>query len=986
MKVLDSSGLWYMAELMGNNFNNIKQQIAQGDNNVLDYINGSFRSGLLTTNDASVYLKKNGDTATSLTVNTLSNTNGLLITRRGGYGVWSWPASNITSGNETSQNYTIYSPLLISNTTNKWGMGINSKGFTLGQIKQNESRVDYIHSLFEVDNSGNIYENQEALKDKYALKTDLNSYAQKTDISTAIADIVNAAPETLNTLDELAAALGDDPNFATTVATELGKKANSSDLSNYLLKSGGTLTGELKTKQITIEAGSWLVSNGSGISLQRSDGTSYIWNAASKSIAIGTNSVGQSSELNASLVINGTNIYPGTSNKFSLGTDSYKFKDIYADGIVKGSKFLGGTKTKADLESNTDIGLSIFGNIQRNGEVAGDYGFPTTNNANGIFAFRTHQGSGEDFMHYLGFSPRGLYYRSSSSTNNAWIKLNNPSMMTISNPINGEYSSTGLVIPELINGSITNVFHEPLKDYLKIERSQNGTTWIDTTDTDYSKCKQVMSYGKGGEHLQVAYDRATGKVGDRLRITINGAQAYCRLSHLYVYYSTMGATTKLTVEKNKHSAQDTWTTIIDKQTCTGWSGPNYYGLSESVMGQPTANGDAGYSYRITFEITAVSSGYNNAGSIINMWAFSTFSPYSVSTNHNNLFYYNVNRGKYIASRTIEPLTNSTHSLGSPNYKWLEVYAGKFYGNLQGTADKATTSYRVLSNSTSASCAQDNAYDATPGLHFWKVDYDSSNNNNDGFIFQWSWGNGSPGGQLYVDDNPTNIMMIRGRNNSSNGGGFTEWKKIIHSGNYTDYTVSKAGGTFTGNVTFEGVTTKTKNINIESGYGIYFNRTDTNYINIPDGNYSSIAISQGGMEGSKVLYEFEVNSIHPNLTNAKDLGTDAKRWKDGYFSNKVYAANGFFESSDERLKTFKNNIEIDFDRLAKCRKSYFEFNNNPGHNHIGVSAQEINEIFPEVVSQTSDELLVVDYAKLSVIALAAIDKLNERIKALEEKLK
>ena len=48
----------------------------------------------------------------------------------------------------------------------------------------------------------------------------------------------------------------------------------------------------------------------------------------------------------------------------------------------------------------------------------------------------------------------------------------------------------------------------------------------------------------------------------------------------------------------------------------------------------------------------------------------------------------MNRGKYVTSRTIEPLTNSTHSLGSPNYKWLEVYAGKFYGNLQGNADSA----------------------------------------------------------------------------------------------------------------------------------------------------------------------------------------------------------------------------------------------------------------------------------------------------------
>ena len=41
----------------------------------------------------------------------------------------------------------------------------------------------------------------------------------------AVAAIVSAAPETLDTLNELAAALGDDPNFATTLSTSIGLKA-----------------------------------------------------------------------------------------------------------------------------------------------------------------------------------------------------------------------------------------------------------------------------------------------------------------------------------------------------------------------------------------------------------------------------------------------------------------------------------------------------------------------------------------------------------------------------------------------------------------------------------------------------------------------------------------------------------------------------------------------------------------------------------------
>lgn len=50
--------------------------------------------------------------------------------------------------------------------------------------------------------------------------------SQKTsdEIGTAVAGLVASAPTALNTLDELAAALGDDANFSTTVTTALGNR------------------------------------------------------------------------------------------------------------------------------------------------------------------------------------------------------------------------------------------------------------------------------------------------------------------------------------------------------------------------------------------------------------------------------------------------------------------------------------------------------------------------------------------------------------------------------------------------------------------------------------------------------------------------------------------------------------------------------------------------------------------------------------------
>ena len=64
----------------------------------------------------------------------------------------------------------------------------------------------------------------------------LSGYATETYVGTQVSNLVDSSPSTLNTLNELAAALGDDPNFATTVSTSIGTK---------LPLAGGTLTGNL---------------------------------------------------------------------------------------------------------------------------------------------------------------------------------------------------------------------------------------------------------------------------------------------------------------------------------------------------------------------------------------------------------------------------------------------------------------------------------------------------------------------------------------------------------------------------------------------------------------------------------------------------------------------------------------------------------------------------------------------------------------------
>jgi hypothetical protein len=57
------------------------------------------------------------------------------------------------------------------------------------------------------------------------ISIDLSSYDTSSEVDAKVAAIVDSAPATLDTLNELAAALGDDANFATTVTNSLAAKA-----------------------------------------------------------------------------------------------------------------------------------------------------------------------------------------------------------------------------------------------------------------------------------------------------------------------------------------------------------------------------------------------------------------------------------------------------------------------------------------------------------------------------------------------------------------------------------------------------------------------------------------------------------------------------------------------------------------------------------------------------------------------------------------
>lgn len=134
-----------------------------------------------------------------------------------------------------------------------------------------------------------------------------------------------------------------------------------------------------------------------------------------------------------------------------------------------------------------------------------------------------------------------------------------------------------------------------------------------------------------------------------------------------------------------------------------------------------------------------------------------------------------------------------------------------------------------------------------------------------------------------------------------------------------------------------------------------------------GSYSKIAVS------SSTLPDFD------NLATYMD--------ESGVFTGgRMNAAGGFFQTSDARKKDFGSNVEIDFNALKSIPKKYFEWKDNPeAGQQIGTSAQDLLRVYPSLVNKDKNGYYSVDYARLSIVALAAIDKLNNKIEELENKI-
>lgn len=139
----------------------------------------------------------------------------------------------------------------------------------------------------------------------------------------------------------------------------------------------------------------------------------------------------------------------------------------------------------------------------------------------------------------------------------------------------------------------------------------------------------------------------------------------------------------------------------------------------------------------------------------------------------------------------------------------------------------------------------------------------------------------------------------------------------------------------------------------------------------------------------VSLEAENNKINSNI-NKLAAGLDYVTPLAENANMYAHSHNTFY--SDIRLKKNIELIENPTEKLLQIQGVYFNWNMNEypemgftNEKQIGVIAQDVEKLFPELVSEDADGYKQVDYEKITVILIEAIKQQNEEIVDLRFKI-
>ena len=188
-----------------------------------------------------------------------------------------------------------------------------------------------------------------------------------------------------------------------------------------------------------------------------------------------------------------------------------------------------------------------------------------------------------------------------------------------------------------------------------------------------------------------------------------------------------------------------------------------------------------------------------------------------------------------------------------------------------------------------------------------------------------------------------------------------------------------------------------------GYGSWITMSRSGKLGICNGEPTHelhVAHENTSNGGAVAGFKLENKGANDNwwaLYTANSNGDLMLYFKDD-FKGKFNASNGSYEAgSDRRLKTDIAPLAPVLDRVLALKPSSYRFKSSPQaeKKSLGLIAQEVEPLFPELVSSTGEDeaLKTLQYQGFSVLAIKAIqeqqaliEKLTERIEALERQVR
>lgn len=140
----------------------------------------------------------------------------------------------------------------------------------------------------------------------------------------------------------------------------------------------------------------------------------------------------------------------------------------------------------------------------------------------------------------------------------------------------------------------------------------------------------------------------------------------------------------------------------------------------------------------------------------------------------------------------------------------------------------------------------------------------------------------------------------------------------------------------------------------------------------------LMLSEGNVNGTmKNHFKFDDDQFIPLNSGVVDLGASLRRWKG------IYLAESPNVSSDRRLKSQVTRLAYGLEAVLQLNPVSYYLSDNMDHKSLGLIAQEVKNIIPELVDVPEDPEahLSMRYSELIPVLIKAIQEQNDQIQTL-----